>query len=188
MAGCALTATGGTHKRVYRALGLHLPRRTRRRVPPRVRQTLVATNRLNEIWALDLMRDALYSVRRFRTLNVLDEGNREGLAIEVLEHEADPRELIRDYLVQRVEHGVVQNRADVVAALEDAGFEVPRQGKGYVTAHDSESGKRWRLKGALYEHDFNPERIDTPAPPPAGGGTPEIEERTRASCGGVARA
>ena len=43
-----------------------------------------------------------------------------------LEHEADPRDLIRDYLVQRVEHGVVQGRADVVAALEDAGFEVPR--------------------------------------------------------------
>ena len=29
------------------------------------------------------MHDALYSGRRFRTLNVLDEGNREGLAIEV---------------------------------------------------------------------------------------------------------
>ena len=79
----------------------------------------------------------------------------------------DPRELIRDYLVQRVEHGVVQSRADVVSTLEDAGFEVSRQGKSYVTAHDPESGKRWRLKGALYEHDFNPERIDVPAPPPA---------------------
>ena len=89
-----------------------------------------------------------------------------------LEVEADPRELIRDYLVQRVEHGVVQSRADVVTALEDAGLEVPRQGKDYVTARDPESGKRWRLKGALYEHDFNPERVDVPAPPPAGGGPP----------------
>ena len=79
-----------------------------------------------------------------------------------LEHEADPRELIRDYLVQRVEHGDVRNRADVVSTLEDAGFEVPRQSKDYVTARDPESGKRWRLKGALYEHDFNPERVDIP--------------------------
>ena len=86
-----------------------------------------------------------------------------------LEQEADTRELIRDYLVQRVEHGVVQSRADVVSSLEDAGFEVPRQGKDYVTARDPESGKRWRLKGALYEH--NPERVDRPAPPPPGGGT-----------------
>ncbi len=37
---------------------------------------------------------------------------RAGLAVE-----ADPRELIRDYLMQRVEHGVVRSRADVVAAL-----------------------------------------------------------------------
>ena len=83
---------------------------------------------------------------------------RAGLAVE-----ADPRELIRDYLVQRVEHGVVRDRADVVAALKEAGLDVPRQGKSYVTAHDPESGKRWRLKGALYEQDFNPERLDGPA-------------------------
>ena len=33
--------------------------------------------------ALDFINDALYGGRRFRTLNVLDEGHREGLAIEV---------------------------------------------------------------------------------------------------------
>jgi putative transposase len=43
----------------------------------------VAPTRLNEIWAIDFMLDALYGGRRFRTLNVLDEGTREGLAIEV---------------------------------------------------------------------------------------------------------
>ena len=83
---------------------------------------------------------------------------RAGLAVE-----ANPRELIRDYLVQRVEHGVVRDRAEVVAALQEAGLDVPRQGKSYVTAHDPESGKRWRLKGALYEQGFNPERLDGPA-------------------------
>ena len=84
--------------------------------------------------------------------------------------------MIRDYLVQRVEHGVVRSRADVVATLEDAGLEVPRQGRDYVTARDPESGKRWRLKGALYEYDFNPERVDVPAPPPAEAAQREIEE------------
>jgi putative transposase len=43
----------------------------------------VAPARLNEIWALDFMVDALYDGRGFRTFNVIDEGNREGLAIEV---------------------------------------------------------------------------------------------------------
>ena len=41
-----------------------------------------------------------------------------------------------------------------------------------MTARDPESGKRWQLKGALYEQGFNPERVDIPAPPPAGGGAP----------------
>ena len=86
-----------------------------------------------------------------------------------LEHEADPRELIRDYLVQRVEHGAVQSRADVVSALEEVGLDVPRQGKNYLTARDPDSGKRWRLRGALYEHDFRPERLDLPDAPAAGG-------------------
>jgi putative transposase len=74
------------HKRVHRVyceLRLNLPRRTRRRVPPRFRHALMAPTRLNEIWAIDFMHDALYGGRRFRTFNVLDEGNREGLAIEV---------------------------------------------------------------------------------------------------------
>src|SRR6185295_8087272 len=74
------------HKRVHRvycALRLNLPRRTKRRVPTRLRQPLVAPSALNGIWALDFMHDALYCGRRFRTLNVLDEGNREALGIEV---------------------------------------------------------------------------------------------------------
>jgi putative transposase len=74
------------HKRVHRvycALGLNLPRRTKRRVPTRLRQPLVAPTTLNGIWALDFMQDALYGGRRFRTLNILDEANREALAIEI---------------------------------------------------------------------------------------------------------
>ena len=66
-----------------------------------------------------------------------------------LEVEADPRELIRDYLVQRVEHGVVQSRADVVAALEGAGLEVPRQGQGYVTRPRPGHGAALAAEGSV---------------------------------------
>jgi len=69
--------------RVYVAMGLNLPRRTRRRLPQRLRQPLEAPAVLNGTWALDFMTDALYGGRKFRTLNVIDEGNREALAIEV---------------------------------------------------------------------------------------------------------
>jgi len=74
------------HKRVHRvycALRLNLPRRTKRRVPKRVQYPLAAPAALNQTWALDFMTDTIYDGRRFRTLNVIDEGNREGLAIEV---------------------------------------------------------------------------------------------------------
>ena len=69
--------------RVYVAMRLNLPRRTKRRLPIRLRQPLSAPPVLNGTWALDFMTDALYGGRKFRTLNVLDEGNREALAIEV---------------------------------------------------------------------------------------------------------
>ena len=74
------------HKRVHRvycALRLNLPRRTKRRLPHRVRRPLVAPPVLNQTWALDFMADALYDRRRVRALTILDEGNREGLAIDV---------------------------------------------------------------------------------------------------------
>jgi putative transposase len=69
--------------RVYCELKLNVPRRAKRRIPQRLRQPLAAPAVLNGTWALDFMHDALYGGRRFRTLNVLDEGNREGLAIDI---------------------------------------------------------------------------------------------------------
>jgi len=81
-----LDGHGWNHKRVHRvycALRLNLPRRTRRRLPSRLRQALNAPPVLNATWAIDYMCDTLYDGRRFRVLNVIDEGNREGLAIDV---------------------------------------------------------------------------------------------------------
>lgn len=74
------------HKRVYRVycqLGLNHKRRTKKRIPVRFRQPLDTVPSPNVVWALDFMHDALYVGRRFRTLNVLDEGVREALAIEI---------------------------------------------------------------------------------------------------------
>ena len=74
------------HKRVWRVycqLRLNLPRRTKRRVPPRERQPLAVEPRMNAVWALDFMRDTLSSGRVFRTLNVIDEANRGAPGIDV---------------------------------------------------------------------------------------------------------
>lgn len=81
-----LEGYGWNHKRVYRVycqLGLNHKRRTSKRIPSRERQSLDTPQVPNEVWAVDFMSDALYVGRRFRTLNVLDEGIREALAIEI---------------------------------------------------------------------------------------------------------
>lgn len=69
--------------RVYCAMKLNLPRRAQRRLPARLRQPLTVAAAVNQVWSLDFMSDALDDGRRFRTLNVLVEGVREGLAIEI---------------------------------------------------------------------------------------------------------
>jgi putative transposase len=67
--------------RVYRALKLNLKRK--RRLPARVKAPLVVPVRPNEIWSADFVSDALWSGRRFRTFNVIDDFNREALGIEI---------------------------------------------------------------------------------------------------------
>lgn len=76
---------GWNHKKVYRvycSMRLNLKRKAKRRILTRERQPLLTSHELNRVWALDFMRDTLYDGRPFRTLNVIDEGNREVLRIE----------------------------------------------------------------------------------------------------------
>lgn len=69
--------------RVYRQLGLNLPKRRRRRLPDHVRKPLPKATAVNQVWSLDFMSDTLRDGRRFRTLNILDDYNREALGVEV---------------------------------------------------------------------------------------------------------
>lgn len=74
------------HKGVYRVycqMGLNLKRRVKRVLPERVAQPLGVVAQANHQWALDFMHDSLYCGKRFRTLNIVDEGTREYLAVEV---------------------------------------------------------------------------------------------------------
>lgn len=69
--------------RIYRALALNLPRRLKKRVPARVKQPLAVPEAANVCWSLDFTSDVLTDGRRFRTLNVLDDYNRELLGVEI---------------------------------------------------------------------------------------------------------
>jgi putative transposase len=74
------------HKRVhriYRAAGLQVRRRRRKRLTGAERVLLpVATQRL-ERWSMDFTTDTLADGRNFRTLNIVDDFTRECVAIEV---------------------------------------------------------------------------------------------------------
>jgi len=71
------------HKRVYKALGLNIKRRTKKRIPTRIKQPLQYLCSPNEQWAMDFMSDTLYGGRRYRILNIMDEYNRELIEFEV---------------------------------------------------------------------------------------------------------
>jgi len=51
--------------------------------PMRVKQPLDVPSSPGQLWSMDFMHDTLWHGKRFRTLNVFDEGVREALAIEV---------------------------------------------------------------------------------------------------------
>lgn len=74
------------HKRVHRIyceLKLNLRRRGKKRLPSRSLELLSVPTGMNQCWSMDFMSDALMCGRRFRTFNVIDDFNREALAIEV---------------------------------------------------------------------------------------------------------
>jgi putative transposase len=74
------------HKRVYRLYreeGLGVRRRKRKRIGAVERQPLAIPTQPNQRWSMDFITDALSEGRKFRSLNIVDDFNRECLAAEV---------------------------------------------------------------------------------------------------------
>src|SRR5437773_243812 len=75
------------HKRLYRVytlLGLNVRRKAKRRVPQRIKEPLSVPAAINQGWSMDFMCDSLVDGRRFRLLNIIDDHNRESLAIKIV--------------------------------------------------------------------------------------------------------
>lgn len=77
---------GWNHKRVYRIyreLELNLRIKPKKRIVREKPVPLIVPDEINQCWSMDFMHHKLTDGRSFRLLNVIDDHNREGLAIEV---------------------------------------------------------------------------------------------------------
>ena len=70
-------------RRVYRDLALNLHRKPKKRLAARTALALEVPVLSDQTWSLDFMSDSLSNGRAIRTLNIMDDYNREALWIEV---------------------------------------------------------------------------------------------------------
>ncbi|GLO69705.1 hypothetical protein MACH17_12220 [Phaeobacter inhibens] len=67
---------------------------------------------------------------------------------------AQGRDELHAWVLDQVSVGLITDRASMLDALVDAGFDIPRAGKAYLTAQDPDTGERWRLKGEIFHEDW----------------------------------
>lgn len=176
------------HKRVYRVytgLKLNIRRRYRKRLPARVKQALFQPQAINEVWSVDYMSDSLWDGRAFRMLNIIDDYNREVLAIEP-GHSLPTIRLIRilEYLKEfrglpqmiRVDNGpeFISSKLDIWCKQNQITLVFIQPGKptqnGYIercngnirrellNAYIFKSVEEVREKAEEYMHDYNHHR------------------------------
>lgn len=79
---------------------------------------------------------------------------RDVVSLVELARRGQAREVIHDWLLDRITDGTVQDRPSMINALADAGFQIPRAGKDYITALDTETNERLRLRGDIFREDW----------------------------------
>ena len=100
--------------RVYRLLGLQLRRKSKKRLPARVKTPLDQPQAPRQVWSADFMSDGLMTGRKFRVFNLIDDYNREALcttpalsmpALRVVEYLRQAIEVYGKPLQIRVDNG-----------------------------------------------------------------------------------
>jgi len=76
---------------------------------------------------------------------------------------AQGRDELHAWLQDQVSVGYITDRASMLDALVDAGFDIPRAGKAYLTAQDPDTGERWRLKGEIFHENWQADTAEREA-------------------------
>lgn len=85
---------------------------------------------------------------------------RAGLAVE-----PDTKKVLGEMLLDRVAHKQVKNRDDVLAALKEFG-DITRAGDDYISVKLPTLDKAVRLRGTLFQRDFDAATFSMPVPSP----------------------
>lgn len=64
-------------------MNLNYRRRLKRRLPSREKEAILVPENMNMSWSMDFVSDVLTNGRRFRVLNIIDDFNRQAVAMEV---------------------------------------------------------------------------------------------------------
>jgi len=64
------------------------------------------------------------------------------------------------WALDQISMGLIEDRTALLVALTEAGYEIPRAGKNYITVRDPDTQERWRLKGEIFNEGWThaPER------------------------------
>ena len=69
------------------------------------------------------------------------------------------RNVINEYLKDQIENGLIKDRSDIITSLREIGLEINRESKTYITVKDPESTQKIRLKGGIYNADWNTTKL-----------------------------
>jgi hypothetical protein len=76
---------------------------------------------------------------------------------------AQGRDELHAWLQDQISVGLITDRASMLDALVDAGFDIPRAGKAYLTAQDPDTSERWRLKGEIFHENWQADTAEREA-------------------------
>jgi hypothetical protein len=76
---------------------------------------------------------------------------------------AQGRDELHAWILDQVSVCHITDRASMIEALTEEGFDIPRAGKVYLTAQDPGTGERWRLKGEIFHEDWQADTAEREA-------------------------